>query len=189
MNHFLTLLAVLSSLTFSQEKALEFIKTNDIKLQELLKSQIKQDTPEVQSQLDSLVDEIFDFKELGKRALGEELSKKHEVKLPEFQEAFQALLKKRFIQSVKGRIADSTEYRKPKLKKGVIKVKTYVFSHGKKTKVSYKLLDGQESFKVFDLLTGSSSTLKTYRSMFKTLLEKKSFQEVIDLLIKKTTDK
>ena len=188
MKKALMILTVCASFLFAQDGALKFVQEKDSQLQALLKQQMKSDTPEVQAELKTLVGEIFDFQELGTRALGEEAIKANAEKLPDFQVAFANLLEKRFLQSVRGRLADSTTFKAPKAKKDYVKVKSYVFSGEKKTKVTYKLLEKEGSYKVFDLITGSSSTLKTYREMFAKLLEKKSFQEIIDLLVKKTNE-
>jgi phospholipid transport system substrate-binding protein len=73
------------------------------------------------------------------------------------------------------------------LKKGRVEVASHIrTADGKKIPLNYRMTEKSGSWKVYDVVIEGVSMVKNYRSQFKEILSKKSPDDLINTLKKKT---
>jgi phospholipid transport system substrate-binding protein len=175
---------------FAQSKTtdpVEAIRRHDQDLQSLLKRYQPSNSAQ-RDTLKHLINEMFSFPELGKRALGKTWST---LKKPD-QDTFVAVFRKAVESSSMKRLenyrADSTKYAATAGTSDKTVVTATVFRNGKSSKVIYKLFQQNGTWQAWDLVLDDVSSLRTYKDQFATIIAKDGFPSVISRLRAKTGD-
>jgi len=165
----------------------EAIRRHDQELQSLL----KRSQPATAAQRDTLkrmINEMFSFPELGKRALGKTWTT---LKKPD-QDTFVAVFKKAVESSSIKRLenyrADSTKYSVNAGTGDKTVVTAIVWRGGKSSKVVYKLFLQNGTWQAWDLVLDEVSSLRTYKDQFSSIIAKDGFAGVVSRLRAKTGD-
>ncbi len=152
------------------------IRTKDTELQKLLR---ERDVSQKTDRVKVLVNGIFDFGELGKRALGPTWGKMTAAQRTRFARAFQRWVENASVKKLDAYISDSTRYEAPEVDGDRATVTAHVFSKGSESVVVYKLMLEQGSWKAWDLVIDDLSTAGNYGDQFREILKTKTIDQLI----------
>lgn len=175
--------AAVFAISVSWATPLEAIKKNDTELQSLIKKNKKTPAPENITRMKFLINDIFDFSEMGRRALGSSTWKEQsEEKQKEFTAAFKAMVENASVKKLEVYESDKTEYDPADFSGTKAKLTAHVWSKGEESILVYKLKKEGDVWKAWDLVINDLSTMRNYREQFKSILKDKSFDELIKIL-------
>jgi phospholipid transport system substrate-binding protein len=141
--------------------------------------------PGMRSQLISLINSIFDMKELSRRALGADWNKFSAEQQARFVTAFGTLLQNTYLDKIESYTDEKVQYlQEQALGEGKVEVATKVISKGKEIPITYRLID-REGWKVYDVVIEGVSLVQNYRSQFGQIL----MHDTPDTLIAKISAK
>jgi len=162
------------------------IKKKDSELQKMLhdKGASKQT-----DRLKVLINGIFDFEELGKRALGPDTWK---TMTPDqqkrFVKAFREMVENASVKKLEAYESDSSTYEAPEIASGKANVTAHVWNKGTESVVTYKLLAEDSTWKAWDLIIDDLSTARNYGEQFKKILQTSNMDGLIAKLEKKANE-
>jgi phospholipid transport system substrate-binding protein len=135
-----------------------------------------------------IINAIFDWTELSKRTLGRNWKKFSDAQQKEFTDLFSRLLENVYADRLLAYSDQKVVFEKEtELKKGRVEVASHIrLSDGKKVPLNYRMTEKSGSWKVYDVVIEGVSMVKNYRSQFKDILSKKSPDDLINTLKKKT---
>jgi phospholipid transport system substrate-binding protein len=169
------------------------IKKKDAELQKMLRDKDavsggKAD-PKKTERLKALINGIFDFEELGKRALGPDTWK---TMTPDqqkrFVKAFKDMVENASVKKLEVYQSDSSTYEQPQITDGKASVTAHVWSKGTESVVTYKLLSRDTTWKAWDLIIDDLSTARNYGEQFKKILQTSNVDGLIAKLEKKANE-
>jgi phospholipid transport system substrate-binding protein len=165
------------------EDPVAIIRKKDEELQKLLRDKnVGQKT----GQIKTLINGIFDFEELGRRALG---TKTWPTLKPDQQKrfvaAFKSMVENSSVKKLEVYQSDSTRYDAPEVDGTKATVTAHVFSKGQESIVTYKLLQKNETWKAWDLIIDDLSTAGNYGDQFRKILQNNNVDQLIAKLEKK----
>ena len=170
---------------FAETKAsdpVDVIRRHDRELQSLLKRY----QPGNHAQRDTLkrmVNEMFSFQELGKRALGKTWLTLKKPDQDTFVAVFKRAVEASSIKRLEAYRADSTHYSVS----GTV-VTAVVWRGGKSSTVIYKMFQQGGNWQAWDLILEDVSSLRTYKDQFSAIIAKDGFPEVVRRLRAKGGD-
>lgn len=168
------------------------LKKNDTELQSIMrkKTQSEKDIERVKM----LSSGLFDFAKMSEKSLPKEtwksLDNDSKAKFTkEFQRMVENASVKKF-RSSKVNGSDSTKFEAPVMKKDGAEawVTVHVWSKGKVMEMVYKMELVGNDWRAWDLVIDGLSTTLNYRDQFKTILEKKTFADLLDIIRKKADE-
>ncbi len=132
------------------------------------------------------IEEVFNFVEVGKRALGKNWKKFSPAERKDFCDVFSKLLGDAYLSRIQtGYEGDTIDFLKatvnPK-KPHKAKVKTIIRRPGTEIPVDYSLLNKKDKWEVYDVKIEGISLVKNYRSQFDEILMNKKPAELIQEL-------
>jgi phospholipid transport system substrate-binding protein len=133
----------------------------------------------------NLINGIFDFEELGRKALGKKVySELSAEKQQEFVQSFRNMVEVSSLKNLDVYKSDSILYEEPKYTRQGAKAKVEARSYfkGQETILVYKMLQVDGEWKTWDLVTDDLSTYRNYREQFRSILKKKSVDDLIQIL-------
>jgi phospholipid transport system substrate-binding protein len=135
-----------------------------------------------------VINEIFDYTELSKRTLGRYWKKFSDAQKKEFITLFSALLENVYADRILAYTHEVIEFGKEtELKKGRVEVASNIItSDNKKVPLNYRMILKNDQWRVYDVVIEGVSMVKNYRSQFRQILSKKSPEELLETLRKKT---
>ncbi|MFP5258728.1 MAG: ABC transporter substrate-binding protein [Acidobacteriota bacterium] len=141
--------------------------------------------PAMRAKLISTIDEIFDMKELSRRALGAEWTKFSPEQQDRFVTAFGTLLQNTYLDKIESYSDEKVQYLKEQdFGADKAEVATKVVGKGKEIPIAYRLVD-RGGWKVYDVVIEGVSLVQNYRSQFGQIL----MNESPDALIAKISTK
>lgn len=162
------------------------IKKKDAELQKMLRDK---EASKKTDRLKVLINGIFDFEELGKRALGPDTWK---TMTPDqqkrFVKAFKAMVENASVKKLEAYESDSSTYDAPEVSNGKANVTAHVWNKGTESVVTYKLLAEDSTWKAWDLIIDDLSTARNYGDQFKTILKTSNIDGLIAKLEKKANE-
>lgn len=157
------------------------IRKKDAELQKLLR-----DKSAKTDRIKLLINGIFDFEELGKKALGPDLWKSMSAdQQKRFVKAFREMVENSSVKKLEAYQSDSTAYEPADLRDTKATVTSHVFSKGQESIVTYKLLTKEGEWKAWDLVIDDLSTAGNYGDQFKKILQTSNMDGLIARLEKK----
>jgi len=171
------------SLFAAQQDPVALLKQNDVELQKELKK--KSHTAKEIERIKFLSSGLFDFAKMAERSLPKKTLDTVSAGLKaEFAKEFQRMVENSSVNKFKNTTftpSDSTVYDPPKYKKdgAEVEVSIHSWSKGKDMLMVYKMEKAGESWRVWDLVIDDLSTTRNYQDQFKSILETKSFKELI----------
>jgi phospholipid transport system substrate-binding protein len=167
------------------------IKKKDAELQKMLREKEaagKTDAKRTE-RLKTLINGIFDFEELGKRALGPDTWK---TMTPDqqkrFVKAFKDMVENASVKKLEVYQSDSATYEQPEVSDGKANVTAHVWSKGTESVVTYKLLSKDTTWKAWDLVIDDLSTARNYGEQFRKILQTSNVDGLIAKLEKKASE-
>lgn len=159
------------------------IRKKDAELQKLLRDK---NASKQTDRIKVLINGIFDFEELGKRALGPETWK---TMTPDqqkrFVKAFREMVENASVKKLEAYQSDSSTYDPPEITNGKASVTAHVYSKGTESVVTYKLLAKDTTWKAWDLVIDDLSTARNYGEQFRKILQTSNIDGLIAKLEKK----
>jgi len=136
-------------------------------------------SPAMRAKLIAAIGEIFDMKELSRRALGAEWNKFNPEQQERFVKAFGTLLENTYLDKIESYTDEKVQYlTEQDLGGGKVEVSTKVMGKGKEIPIAYRLMD-RGGWKVYDVVIEGVSLVQNYRSQFGQLLMNESPDAVI----------
>ncbi len=162
------------------------IKKKDAELQKMLRDKAASKQTD---RLKVLINGIFDFEELGKRALGPDTWK---TMTPDqqkrFVKAFREMVENASVKKLEAYESDSSTYEAPEITNGKASVTAHVWNKGTESVVTYKLLAEDSTWKAWDLIIDDLSTARNYGEQFKKILQTSNIDGLIAKLEKKANE-
>jgi phospholipid transport system substrate-binding protein len=164
------------------------IRKKDAELQKLLREK-----PAKTDRIKVLINGIFDFEELGKKALGPDLWKGMAPdKQKRFVKAFKEMVETSSVKKLEAYQSDSSSYEAPDVREGtgagkgpMASVTSHVWNKGTESIVVYKLIVKEGEWKAWDLVIDDLSTAGNYGDQFKKILQTSTMDDLISRLEKK----
>ena len=171
--------------------ALQLLRTKELELRKILGVASKEGTPahdEKKKKIKNMIDELFDFEELGKRSLGRHWKPRTPEERKDFLVTLRALVEKNYLM----RIADQTTYTSQffgevKGKDGP-EVRLRVTSGVHKYKMEFKLFERDGKLFIFDMVIDDVSVVRNYRSQFNRIVKKEGFPALMEKMKKKLNE-
>ena len=154
----------------------EVIRAKDVELQKLLR---EKGPPQKLDRIKTLINGIFDFEELGRRALGATWGKMSTTQQGRFAKAFKTWVENSSVKKLDAYVSDSTRYDAPESKDDKATVTAHVYSKGTESVVVYKLTFNQGAWKAWDLVIDDLSTAGNYGDQFREILKKNTMDALI----------
>ncbi|OLN27669.1 toluene tolerance protein [Desulfovibrio sp. DV] len=143
--------------------------------------------PAMRAKLIAVIGEIFDMKELSRRALGPEWNKFTPEQQERFVTAFGRLLENTYLDKIESYTDEKVQYLKEQdLGSDKAEVATKVVGKGKEIPISYRLMD-RSGWKVYDVVIEGVSLVQNYRSQFGQILMNESPDALITKISGKNT--
>ncbi len=144
--------------------------------------------PPLRQKIEGLVESIFDFGEFSARTVGGGWTGFSADQQRRFNEAFARLLLATYLDKINGYNGERIDYNKETIsKKGNrAEVATIVtLSDGKPVPVTYRMMEKNGRWVVYDVIIENVSLIKNYRSQFKEILAKGTPEELITRVLER----
>lgn len=136
--------------------------------------------------LKEVLDPIFDYDEMAKRALGAHWRRRSPTEQEEFVKLFRNFLEKIYSDKVNLYQGQKVIFGRETIEKDFAEVEsTVVNTKGEEISVVYRLRRVDGKWKVYDALVENVSIVNNYRSQFDHIISKYSFDELKKLLREK----
>ena len=137
--------------------------------------------------LAGVLEKVFHFREISKRALGRKWNKIERVERDEFVDVFKKLLEATYLARIEREANGKVEFGKERiLGKNKLVVETQVITADKEIPIHYNMMLKGDSWWIYDVKIEGVGLIKNYRTQFREILQKKSFQELLEQLKNKT---
>ena len=136
--------------------------------------------------LEKIIEKRFDYREMGKRALGRHWQKLSGTEQEEFVRLVQRFLSKTYAGNVDGYSGEQVRYLKERRKGDFAEVQTTVLSKKLEISLYYRLLKSSQTWRVYDVVIDGVSLVKNFRSQFGRIIEAESVHGLLEKLRSKT---
>jgi phospholipid transport system substrate-binding protein len=163
------------------EKAIAIIQDPELKTEQKREERI--------NRLRNAIYPRFDFAEMSKRALGFHWRRLTPSQRKEFTHIFTDLLEQSYIRYIDSYNDDKFIFLREKLDGRYAEVRTQILtSKGEEFSVNYKthLVNGE--WKIYDIVAENISMVNNYRSQFKRVLSKSSYEDLVSRINKKRSE-
>ncbi len=185
---FASVLALFAAMAFSADPV-QAISKNDRELQTLLKK--KNLSTKDGERVKSLLSDVFNFGMLAEKSLPKETwSGLDKASRENFAAEFQRMVRNSSAKRLEMYRTDSTIYDAPKMKKNNTEanVTAHLWYKGKESVLVYKMTLVDGNWMAWDLVIDDLSTARNYKEQFATILQTKSFAELLDIIKKKADE-
>ena len=162
------------------------VRAKDTELRALLKQQKKAATPERREKIKTLINSVFDFQELGRRALPSQTWKSA---TPEQQNAFvtefRRMVENSSVKQLDSYESDSSSYQPAKI--NAVGDVTWKLK-GTMSVVVYKMKQENGQWRAWDFVIDDLSTMRNYRDQFAKILKEKDLDGLIETIRKKADE-
>ena len=187
----LLIATVLSRSLYAESAGLEHLKTSIASLQQVLRDSMLAGAERLlqRRKLErTILKQLFHFQEMSRRSLGAN-ARKYEDRLPEFTPLFVDFLEHAYMKILEDNGDAKIRYVKEIGNGENLEVETIArLKDGNEYRVDYKLYMTAVGWRAYDVVVEGISLVNNYRSQFDRVLNKKSFDGLLqDLRDKKTT--
>ena len=179
-------LLLLSRPVIADEKiaAEEFLKSNlDAVFAVLQKKDLAQQAKN--REVVEIVTPMFDFPLMAKLSLGRKYwPDLTQDKKDRFTELFVKRLRKSYLDKLTTYTDEKISYESPVAVKKKIHIPTHLISKGKKISMLYKLYPSNNIWKIYDIEIQGVSIIRSYRSQFREILAKGTFDDLLQRMQK-----
>ncbi len=133
---------------------------------------------------------IFDFEEMSKRALGKHWSGRTSEEREEFIRLFTRILRDTYVGKTDAYSGESIEFLRERQSGNRSKVQTnFITKRGQEISVDFSLIKKDEKWEIYDMIIEGISLVNNYRSQFREILKKSSYEELVQKIkVKKDID-
>ncbi len=184
----LSLATFVAQTVYADSQALRDLKIHIASVQQVLvdpKLAAPQKRPQRRRLALTVVNQLFDFQEMSRRALGAN-ARRYSDRLTEFTPLFVALLEQAYIGKLEENGNAKIQYIKEIVDDQDVEVETKTqLKDGSEYSVTYKLKFSPTGWRAHDVVVEGVSLVNNYRSQFDRFLSKKSFDELLQVLREK----
>jgi phospholipid transport system substrate-binding protein len=143
---------------------------------------------ERKKQFGQILDERFDWEEFSRRSLARHWAGRTPQEINEFVPLYRDLLQRTYLEKVDDYSGETVRYEGDTQEDGYATVKVKIQTKkGNDLNVEYRMLKKGTSWKVYDVSIEGVSLVNNYRQQFNSLLQKSTFQELLQRLRDKST--
>lgn len=165
---------------------LELIEDKDKELQRAIKTYNSLQNGKNRNAIIILINRIFDFQIMGQRSLPKHVwDSASTAQRSTFVHQFERMVKNASITRLEMYQADTVIYTMQDSSAENVTIKAHVHYRERETAIVYKMQKSNGQWKVWDMMIGDMSTVRTYREQFTELLRTKTLDELTLLLQKK----
>jgi len=136
--------------------------------------------------LEDIIEQRFDYTEMGKRTLGRRWQQLNKAEREEFVVLFQRFLSKTYAGNVDSYSGGQVQYLKERRKGDFAEVQTVVTAEQSTLSIYYRLLKRSNTWKVYDVVMDGVSVVKNFQSQFGRIIESESVEGLLEKLRAKT---
>jgi len=177
-----------SSLLWAEDPGQIIVKTVDSGL-EVLKDPSLQNVEKIserKQKLWEILEPIFNFEEISKRALGRHWKDCTVEERKKFTKIFTEILKNVYLNKSDSYMGEKIVYLREDLQSSRCKVQTnFITTEEKKIAVDFSMRKFNDTWKIYDVTIEGVSIVGNYRSQFNSILSKSSFDELLQKLKEK----
>jgi phospholipid transport system substrate-binding protein len=182
---------VFSRSLYADSPGLEQLKTTIASLQQVMRDSTLAGVahfPQRRKLERTVLQQLFDFQEMSRRSLGAN-ARKYKDRLPEFTPLFVDFLEHAYMKILEDNGDAKIRYVKEIVNGENLEVETITrLKDGNEYRVNYKLSMTPAGWRAYDVVVEGISLVNNYRAQFDRVLNKKSFDGLLqDLRDKKTT--
>jgi len=171
------------------EEPLKIIETRIDRIVKILGDKELEEDVKVK-QLEKAADETFDYVYLSRMTLGRNWLKLDDSQRSEFVDLYRQLLEKNYMGQLLKYTDEKVVFgRQTMLSDTKTEVDSNVVSNDKKIPITYRLIQRDGDWKVYDLVIEGVSLVSNYRTQFNDILSRQTPSEMLATLRKKVTDK
>jgi phospholipid transport system substrate-binding protein len=142
---------------------------------------------ERREKLKEVIYQRFDFTEMAKRSLGSEWQRRSPEEQKEFVKLFTDLLERAYLDQIESYNGEKFQYLKEREDNNYAQVDTKIIDNkGREFSVSYRLLNRNGDWKVYDVVIEDISLVNNYRSQFNRVLAKSPYEQLVKTMKEKT---
>ncbi|OQY51686.1 MAG: toluene tolerance protein Ttg2 [Desulfobacteraceae bacterium 4572_89] len=135
------------------------------------------------SLLKQIVEKRFDFEKMSQLSLARHWKQRTNQEKSEFVALFSQLLEDTYINKIEFYNDEKVIYLKERIKNKKAQVDTKIITQTIEIPISYRMFTrGNDEWKIYDLIIEGVSLVGNYRSQFSQILEKNSFEFLLDKL-------
>ena len=184
---------VLASSTATSDAALNFVRTSVNRVLAVLRDpsyKTKSAKEDQRRKLRALAEELFDFREVSRLALGRNRRSFTPQQMEEFYDLFRRLLERTYIDKIQTYTDEKVVYDKAiMLSDTKALVKTDVITGAQEIPINYRLVFRHNKWMGYDVIVEGVSLVKNYRSQFNLFLQEKTPAELLKVLQNKISTK
>lgn len=162
-----------------------FLRQHDARVQELLAAEADSLSSQTRLQVKEMINGVFDFTELSRRALGPHWTQRSEDERRRFVETFSAIIaEKNFDSFVRYYRDGSIDYRDETLEGAAAAVTAVVPIKDRDETVGlvYHLHRIDDQWRIYDLVIDEASTVKGYQRQYARFLKKRTYEQLLERL-------
>ena len=136
-----------------------------------------------QAEARRLLDEIFDWNEMAKRALGPHWNERTEAERAEFVDLFAELFRRTYLSRIELADRERFLYLDETVEGDAATVRTAIVTkNNRQIPVHYLTRRAGGQWKIYDLTVGGTSLVNNYRAQFTALVARSSYQDLVEKL-------
>ena len=136
--------------------------------------------------LEKIVEDRFDFEKMSQLSLARHWKERSASEKSEFVVLFGQLLKDTYISKMEGYTDEKVVFRNERIRKKKAQIDTKIITKTVEIPINYRMFTrANDQWMVYDMVIEGVSLIGNYRSQFRQMLEKGSFEDLMDKLKKK----
>lgn len=139
-------------------------------------------------QVSQIVRARFDFEYMARSSLGPNWNTLDGVQRQYFTEVFTELMENSYMGRINEYRDETVSYVKEQERQGRVTIDTEILSDGEPIPISYKLLNKQEQWLVYDVVIENVSLVRNYRTTYGDLFMREGYDGLIDRMEKKADE-
>tara|TARA_B100000315_G_scaffold43510_1_gene38412 strand:- start:1559 stop:2212 length:654 start_codon:yes stop_codon:yes gene_type:complete len=162
-------------------------KTVDLVIDIVSREDLKNDEKKAEKRtlIREIVSKKFSYYEMSRRSLAKHWKKRTPEEKKEFIDLFGKLLENSYANKIESYTDEKIIYIIEKVKGNVALVKTIIQKSNDEIPVDYKLIKLGNDWKIYDFIVEGVSMIRNYRTQFKKIIHKSSYEELVSKLKKK----
>ena len=136
--------------------------------------------------LEKIVEDRFDFEKMSQLSLARHWKERSAAEKSDFVALFGQLLKDTYINKMEGYTDEKVVFRNERIRKKKAQIDTKIITQTVEIPINYRMFTrANDRWGVYDIIIEGVSLIGNYRSQFRQILEKGSFEDLMDKLKKK----
>ena len=134
------------------------------------------------AQIRRIAEELFDFDEMARRALGQHWKDRSPQEQAEFVPLFVNLLERSYLTAVGSYPLSTITFQSESVSGAYADVRSRIISDRREVPVDYRLLQSGGRWAVYDVVADGVSLISSYRSQFNSIIRTSSFAQLLERL-------